>query len=312
MALTGIHGATARGLLRRLEEDDRYERIVLVDVRAPSRPIRRARFHGLDLTEPLADAALADVLRREEVDTVVHLAFREAPGPNAAAGHELETVGTMVVLNAAADCGARGARLSHLIAVTTSMVYGAHPRNPNYLTEGEPLRGEEQSGFVRDKVDVERQLAEFRREEGLSVCVLRPCWTLGARDSIASRLLRQPAPVTVLGFDPLIQLLHEEDLIEAVKRAVDRPRDGVFNLAGDGVLPLSAVLRLAGRRPLPLPAPMAYPTAELLWRTYGLGPGVSLDYLRYLWLVDDEAARSKLGFAPRHGVAEVVASFAAP
>jgi hypothetical protein len=76
------------------------------------------------------------------------------------------------------------------------------------------------------------------------------------------------------------------------------------------VLPLSAVLRLAGRVALPLPAPLAYSSSALLWRLYGVGIGVSLDYLRYLWLVDDERARSHLGFAPRWDVSAVVREYA--
>lgn len=312
VALTGIHSGLARMVLRRLEDDDRYERIVLLDVRAPSRPVQRARFHAIDLTAPLADARLAEILRAESVEKILHLALREAPRPQPGKGHELETVGTMVLLNAAADCVTRGTPLGSLVSVTTSMVYGAHPRNPQYLTEDQPLRGEDQSGFVRDKVDVERQLEEFRRQEGVRVCILRPSWPLGALDSVARRLLDAPAVLTVLGFDPLLQLVHPEDLAGLVKQVLDRPCDGAFNVTAPGVLPLSGLLRAAGRLGMPLPAPLAYSAASLLWRVYGSGPGVSLDYLRYVWLVDDERARSRLGFTPRYDIREVVRGYAAP
>jgi UDP-glucose 4-epimerase len=309
VALTGIHGGLARMVIQRLEDDDRYEKLVLIDVRAPSMPVGRSRFHAIDLTAPLADSRVADVLRREGVDTLVHLALHEVPKLHPGTARELETVGTMVVLNAAADCVSRGTPLGSFVCVTTSMVYGAHPRNPHYLTEDQPLRGEDQTGFVRDKVDVERQLEEFRRQEGLRVCVLRPSWTLGPADSMARRLLDPPAALTVLGFDPLLQLVHQEDLAGLLKRAIDRPCDGVFNVAAPGVLPLSSLLRLAGRSALPLPAPLAYSGSALLWRLYGVGIGVSLDYLRYVWLVDDERARSRLGFAPRWDVRAVVEQY---
>ena len=58
------------------------------------------------------------------------------------------------------------------------------------------------------------------------------------------------------------------------------------------------------------PAPIAYSSAALLWRLYGVGIGVSLDYLRYLWLVDDERARALLGFAPRWDVRGIVQEYA--
>lgn len=310
VAVTGIHGWLARGLLRRLEEDDRYTRLVLIDVRAPSKPVRRSVFHQVDLTEPLADAVLAHVLRAEQVETVVHLALRESPQPLADGAHELETVGTMFLLNAAADCIGRGTPLRALVSVTSAMVYGASARNPAYLSEDQPLRGAVHGGFVADKVDVDLQLQEFRRQFGLPVCVLRPCWTATDRSSIAVRLLRQSPSFSVLGFDPLMQLLHGDDLLDVLKRAVDRPADGSFNVAGRGVLPLSALFKIAGRVPLSLPGPIANATAELLWRSYGVGIGLPLDFVRYVWAVDAESVATTFDVVPRYSTREVAASLA--
>jgi UDP-glucose 4-epimerase len=311
VAITGIHGVLATGLLRRLVEDDRYERLVLLDVRAPSKPLRKAVFHKVDLTEPLADALVAEVLRCEQVETIVHLALREAPRPLAEGAHELETVGTMYLLNGVADCISRGTPLGKLVTVTTTMVYGADARNPNFLTEDHALWAHPGTGFVRDKIEVEKQLAEFRAEQGLPICVLRPCWTLGrSSGSIAARLLGQSPALSVMGFDPLLQLLHDDDLQDVVKRAVDRTYDGAFNLTGGGVLPLSALFRIAGRSVLPVPGPIVYPLAGALWRSYGIGTGVSMDFVRYLWVADSERAMHELGFAPRYSTREVVESYA--
>jgi UDP-glucose 4-epimerase len=309
VAIVGIHGVAARRLVRRLEEDDRYERLVLIDVRAPSMPVRRSVFYQVDLVEPLADAALADVLRTEATETVVHLAMREYPIPLAEGAHELESVGTMMLLNALADCLSRGTPLRKLVTVTTAMVYGANPDNPNYLTEEHPLRGGGQSSFVKDKVDVEGQIAEFRSVANLPVCILRPCWTVGEGTSIAVRLLRQSPVFTIMGFDPLMQVLHVEDLGDVLKRAIDRTFDGAFNVAPRGVMPLSAMLRISHRLSVPLPSPVAYPVAELLWRSYGIGVGVSLDFLRYLWVVDGDRTFSEFELSPRYTTREAVESF---
>jgi UDP-glucose 4-epimerase len=309
VAVTGIHGTIARGLLRRLEDDDRYTRLVLIDVRAPSKPVRRSVFHHVDLTEPLADAALAHVLRVEHVETVVHLALRESPLPRTDAAHELETVGTMYLLNAAADCIGRRTQLRAIVCVTTAMVYGASARNPAYLAEDQPLRGGSHPGFVADKVDVELQMQDFRQQFGLPVCVLRPCWTAAGPTSIAGRLLGQSPAFAILGFDPLMQLLHLEDLVDVVKRGIDRPRDGAFNVAGRGVLPLSALFRAAGRLPVSLPSPVAGVTADVLWRSYGIGLGVPIDFLRYVWTVDADAVAGAFDVSPRYSTREVAESF---
>ena len=238
VAVTGIHGALGGALLPRLEDDERYERVVLLDAQAPRRMPSRSVFHQVDLTEPLADDLIAAVLRSEQVEVMVHLALREAPIPLTTSAHELETVGTLYVLNAAASCIDRGSPLRALVTVTTAMVYGANARNPAYLCEDQPLRGAAHAGFVADKVDVETQLEDFRRSFHLPVCVLRPCWSVGSATSIAARLLTLRPCVTVLGFDPLMQLLHHDDLVAVLKQAIDDPRDGAFNVAGAGVLPL--------------------------------------------------------------------------
>ena len=305
VAVTGIHGALGGALLARLEDDDRYDRVVLLDAQAPRRVPRRSVFHQVDLTEPLADDLIAAVLRSEQVEVLVHLALREAPIPLTTSAHELETVGTMYVLNAAASCIDRGSPLRALVTVTTAMVYGANARNPAYLCEDQPLRGAAHAGFVADKVDVETQLEDFRKSFHLPVCVLRPCWSVGSATSIAARLLTLRPCVTVLGFDPLMQLLHHDDLVAVLKQAIDDPRDGAFNVAGAGVLPLSAVLRAAGRMPLALPGPIAHPTTDLLWRSYGFGTGLPLDFVRYMWAVDTERARATFGVAPRHATRDV-------
>ncbi len=300
VAITGIHGEMARHLVSRLEADDRCGAILLVDQRAPERPIRKGRFVELDLTDPVADARLAEVFRREQVEVLVHLALRESPSPRSAEAHELEGIGTMVVLNAAADMALHGHSLSRVVAVTTAMVYGASARNPLYITEAQALASAATDPFVRDKLDVERQLERFRERYHIPVCVLRPCWLLGGRDSILSRLARMRPPVTVLGFDPLIQLLHADDAADVLHRSVWRGRDGAYNLAAPGVLPLSAVLNHLSGLVAGLPGPLAKLALELNWRLRGAGPGVDVEYLRHPWLVDTARARQRLGFAPRY------------
>jgi UDP-glucose 4-epimerase len=123
-------------------------------------------------------------------------------------------------------------------------------------------------------------------------------------------MLGQLPCFTVLGFDPLMQLLHDEDLLDVLKRAVDRPAAGAFNVAGQGVLPVSALLRIVGRGSIALPASVAYPATELLWRSYGVGSGVSLDFVRYVWAVDGDAARAAFDVSPRYSTREVAEAVA--
>ena len=81
------------------------------------------------------------------MDTLLHLAFLSSPTHASAWAHELESVGTMHVLNAA-----RRVTLRKLILWSQTILYGAHPTNPNFLTERHPLRADAEDPFFADKI----------------------------------------------------------------------------------------------------------------------------------------------------------------
>src|SRR5260221_7953443 len=136
VAITGAYSFVGAELTRRLEADRRCAKILAVDVRKPTFPLTKTQFHKIDLTMPTADADLAALWKSQGVDTVVHAAFLSTPTHNTAWAHELESIGTMHVLNAAGEAGVR-----KLVLFSTTLVYGASPANPNFLDESAELRG---------------------------------------------------------------------------------------------------------------------------------------------------------------------------
>src|SRR5690606_34946142 len=115
---------------------------------------------------------------------------------------------------------------------------------------------------------------------------------------------------TAMGFDPLVQFLHEVDAIAAFKLAIDRDHPGVYNVVGDGVLPLSTVIKLAGRPALPLPHPPARTMgAAMRLAQIGEAPAIFTRYLRYLCVADGTKAKEQLGFRPAYTTREAVLDF---
>jgi UDP-glucose 4-epimerase len=97
-----------------------------------------------------------------------------------------------------------------------------------------------------------------------------------------------------------LQLLHEEDAVESLYRALLGEGSGIFNIAADGVVFLSQAVRLMGRVPLPLLLPAAKPTAALLRRMRVVDfPVDQLKLIVYGRVVSTRRARERLGFAPR-------------
>ncbi len=305
--MTGACTYLGAELLRRLEEDSRYARVLALDIRPPTCAGKKIEFIKLDLTQPTVDSELATILQRDQVDTFVHGAFLSHPTHASEWAHELEDVGTMHVLNACA-----GVEPRRLIMISTTLVYGAHPKNPNFLTEDAELRGHRDSRFVNDKVRVERQVQRYAVEHpNVEVCILRFAPILGPTVSnMYTRFFRRPVAPVMMGHDPLLQFVHEQDAAFALVKAVDSHASGAFNIVGKGVLPYTTVLALLGRVPVPMPQLVARQLSKLLWATQLVGsPPSSLDFLLYLCVADGRRAKAELGFAPRLSIKRTIHDF---
>jgi UDP-glucose 4-epimerase len=307
VAVTGAHGFFGSQIIRRLEDDRRYYKILAIDIRKPDLPMDKTQFHKIDLTMPTADAEVAAVLDREGADTLFHAAFLYGPTHASSWAHELETIGTIHLLNAAAAVDLR-----KLVVWSLTAVYGAYPDNPNFLTEKHPLRGNARSRYVRDRVEAELEVRRFRAEHPQTlVTVLRTANTIGPTiNNYISRVFRSPVVPVLMGYDPLIQLLHEDDAVDAFKRALDEDVDGEFNIVADGVLPYSTVLAMMGRLPLPLPHFVASPLAHAAWVMQLMEtPPNFLDFMRFLCVADGAHARRRLGFFPRYDIKAAIHDF---
>ncbi len=308
VALTGADGFLGRNLIGLLEDDDRVSRIVALDVERPATAGRKTRFYKVDLTQPRVDARLAEILASEQVETLLHMAFLSSPTHASAWAHELESVGTLHVLNA---CRERPVR--KFVLWSHTMLYGASPRNPNFIPETHPLRAQSASRYLRDKIEAEQVVASFAKASpGTLVTVLRLAPLLGPTVSnYLTRYLGRTLVPTVMGFDPLMQFLHEVDALAAFKMAVMRDMPGVYNIVGDGVLPLSTAIQLAGRMHLPIPHPVFHPIARALWTAQlSEAPPTFVEYLRWICVADGDKVANELQFRPAFTTREAVLDYA--
>ena len=112
----------------------------------------------------------------------------------------------------------------------------------------------------------------------------------------------------MFGFDPRFQFVHEDDVIRAVLFVLDHDLAGVYNVAGDGLLPWSEVAAICGKRTVPLP-----PGGEVLLlpvlRRLGVDiPPEVVDLLRYGRGVDNGRLK-RAGFEYTHTSAGTVRAF---
>ena len=317
VAIIGAFGALGRRLLKRLENDDSVDKIVAVDVRSGMGLLEehvddatdllmghpKLSAHTLDLTTPGADRELADILLAEGVSSLFHLAFLSTPTHHKEMAHELETIGTHYVLHAAAEAG-----LHHVVSLSSAMCYGARPDNPAFLTEEHPLRPPP-ARALKDKADADAQARKLSDEyDGITVAVARLGAMLPtARDHFWTRLFSRRLVPAVLGYDPLMQLLHPSDAVDALLALWRSRSAGAFNVVGQGYLPLSHILTRLERAPFYVPAGLGKSLVSALWQAQLIDmPHHYLDFLRWPWLCDDSKIRKETGFIPSHDLATVL------
>jgi UDP-glucose 4-epimerase len=308
VAVTGAASFIGSNLIGVLEEDPGIQKLLALDTRPPPTAGMKTRVYELNLTSATAEERLAEAFAAEAVDTVVHLAFLPSPTHASGYSHELESVGTMHVLNAC-----RRTRVKKLVMWSQTLLYGAHPTNPNFLSEKHPLRARRTEPFLADKIEAEAEALRFGKPgQGRTVTILRTAPIVGPTvDNFVTRFLSHRLVPTVLGFDPLWQFLHEADAIAAFRLAVMRDAPGVFNVTPDGVLPLGTAIRLAGRQSLPLPRPFAGSLAGALWiAQVAEAPPSFFDYLQYVCVADGSLAQKVLGFRPLYTSREALIDFA--
>jgi UDP-glucose 4-epimerase len=307
VTVTGAASFLGTNLVGLLEEDERVARIVAIDIKPPQTGGRKTRYYEVDFTQPTAEARLSEIFAAERTETLVHLAFLASPSHGIAVAHELESVGTRHVLVAA-----RHAHVRKVVMWSQTVLYGANPSNPNFLTEKHPLRATASEPFYADKIEAEAEATRFAQKvPGAIVTVLRTAPILGPTiHNYVTRYLSRKFVPTMMGFDPLVQFVHEIDAIAAFKLAIDREHAGVFNIVADGVLPLSTVIKLAGRLAVPVPHPIAQTLGAAMWLAHmSEAPPTFMTHLRFLCVADGAKAKEKMGFRPAYTTREAVLDF---
>jgi UDP-glucose 4-epimerase len=279
--------------------------VIGIDTEPPKEEIKGLDFIQADVRNPL----LVNLLLSEGVDTVCHLAFIESVRPTEAA-FDVNVMGTMKVLGACSEAGVR-----KVVLKSSTAVYGANPANPAFITEDHPLQSKNSYGYTRHQVEIEAFCNGFRRQvPEMTLTILRFANIIGPKaDTPMTRFLKEPLAPVLLGFDPLMQVIHEKDVIEALLFAILNDVPGIFNVAAEGVLSLSRLLGLAAKIPLPVLHWFAYLGAGLV-NSAGLASGryapIELDYLRYPVVADLAKMRDELGFMPQYTMEEAVREFA--
>ena len=303
--VTGVSRYLGGRMADRLVDQPGIDRVIGVDVVPPERPLV-AEFVRADIRSP----SITKLLDEAGVDTVVHMGViatpRQAGGRSVM--KDINVIGTMQLLGACQ----RAPSIRHLVVKSTAAVYGSGPRDPAMISEGSTPRHPPTSGWAKDSVEVEEYVRGFaRRRPDVGIATLRFANIVGPgmRTGMTS-YLTMPLVPTVLGFDPRLQFVHEDDAIEVTRRIVLQRTSGTYNVAGEGVVLLSQALGRLGKPSLALPAALVPSVGKTLAR--GAWADFSRDQVRYLTygrVLDTSLLQAEVGFVPEYTSEEALGAF---
>ena len=309
VAITGITGQFGKALARVLEGEPEVTEIIGV-ARRPFDPaaegFTKLVYRPGDVRDPELRTAF------DGADVVVHLAF-VIGGTRAdqAQRRDINVDGSRNVFAATAEAGAR-----KLIYASSVAAYGAHPDNPDLITEEHPTRGTPGVSYSQEKAEVEGILDLFEKEHPhITVTRMRPCVVAGPgledmlwefmpeaarRLPIFTPWFPRLFPNPIQGGRLLAQAVHEDDVAEAFRLAIVTDAPGAFNLAGEDVLGARDIASIMRARAIPVPL---LGTRRLVDMAHRLGiskvPGDWVDLMRFPILVDSTRARTVLGWRPQ-------------
>jgi UDP-glucose 4-epimerase len=271
------------------------------DVKDPISALEEMDFVHADVRQ----VAVGKLIRQLKVDTVVHLAVMVDSPRDERSIHETDVIGTMNVL---AGCSAPSGKVRRLIVKSSQAIYGAGPNDPSFFSEDMTNAERPTSGVTRDLLDMEQLISEFAvRHESCQVSTLRLGFRVSEDTTLAS-YLSLPIVPTFAGFDPRLQLLHEDDAAEVIVRAVLGEHPGIFNVAASGVVLLSQAIAIMGGTPAPILPPYGLWIGRLVLRAM---TRVQLqahlaDVIAYGSVMDCTSLQAAFGWKPAHTSRQVM------
>ena len=291
--LTGVSGALGQLIARHLASS--FE-VIGVDNRTFPKKPSNIEVLNLDLRRKSAFVTL----KKKAPHCIVHMGVIRNPlkhKDNSNAYHfNLETTTQLLKL-------AEQLQVRKFIFLSSANLYGPSARSSGFLQEDAALHGADRSPEIRDLVALDMMIQSFFwKMPQIETVILRPVHIVGAElNNAPSRYFRLNTLPTLLGYDPMIQLVHASDVTHAIKLSLEHSTRGIFNITGESQAPLSRLIQALGKHSIPLPeiALRAIMKTAFRLQMASYPPG-ELDHLKYTCLVDGKRAHHELKYKPEY------------
>jgi UDP-glucose 4-epimerase len=303
--VTGLGSFWGGRVAQALEAEPDVDVIVGLDTREPTVELERTEYVRSDESYSI----LSRIVRATQVDTIVHtFLVVDSSQMSSRQIHETNVIGTMNLFAAASQ---PESRVTDVVVKSSTLVYGSTFRDPVWFSEDSRRSALPRHRVEKSLLEVEGYVRDYAVDNPhVTVSMLRFSNVLGS-DIVTpiTKVLELPVVPAVFGFDPRLQFVHEVDVVRAIMFVLDRRLAGIYNVAGDGLLPWSEVAAICAKPVVPLP-PLGRRLYMAPLRRLGLDlPPELLDLLTYGRGADNRRLK-QAGFDYRTTSAGAVRSFA--
>ena len=305
----GATGNVGTSLLAALAGEPRVDSVLGVARRRPGMSFPKTTWAEADIASDELVPLLAGA------DAAVHLAWLIQPSHDARALYRTNVIGSERVFRAVAEAG-----VPALVYASSVGAYSPGPKDDAGVDESWPTDGIRSSFYSRHKVQAERMLDRFEREQpDVRVVRMRPGFIFkreagaGIRRLFAGPLLPSrlvhPALLPLVPDHPRLrfQAVHSLDVGDAYRRAIVEDVRGAFNLAAAPVLDPAELARILGARRVRINLRLLRAGVRASWRLHlQPTPDGWIDLAFAIPILDTTRARTELGWTPQYSAEEAL------
>ncbi len=294
--ITGIAGGLARLAAERLNELG--HQVIGVDYRPMGTPLGPwATVYQANYNK----TKIEDVFRRHSPELVLHLGRVGNLKQQINKRFDLNVIGSRKVMDLALRYGAR-----RMVVLSTFHIYGAHPHNHVPIYEEEPLRAGVEFPQIADAIQLDNQTVTWiYKNREVKTALLRPTNVIGPDiHNAMSQFLRGKRAPVIMGFDPMTQFIHQDDLVGALVAVAQAEEVGVFNVAGPGSLPWRSALDVVGMKQVPVPSSVAINYLKMAGLVSRQLPPYLVNFFKYPCVISSDKLKETFGFEPQVSIQE--------
>ncbi len=298
--VTGAAGSLSQQIINRLR--DTYQ-IVAVD-------FRKLTYHSDDIPSYKIDfnkRGFEDLFKRYDFDSVIHLGRISSSEETRMSRYNANVLGTQKLLDLSHKYG-----INNVIVLSTYHVYGASPYNPALIDEKAPLKAAELTMDLVDSVELENLANIYLwRYPDLNITILRPCNIVGPGvKNTMSRLLSSRFAPTLIGFSPIMQFIHIDDMADAITLAHKKRIRGVYNVAPSDWISYQDALKHCGCSEIPIPSiPPVLPKLITSVLDLKMFPSYLVNYFKYPVVINGKTFNDTFGFKAKRPLKEILRTY---